>query len=124
MGACPYPPAVPRSPAQQDNGVMDQDVQAYIDRIDPQHRPVFDRVHGLIGGVRNGHGAVLPDADYRAGGRRLHLGVWRHGVSLYGWPQGQDGGFVARHPALLVAKARSGSGHRTRRPFPMTSYQP
>jgi uncharacterized protein YdhG (YjbR/CyaY superfamily) len=85
---------------------MDQDVQDYIDRIDPRHRPLFDRVHGLIM-------AAYPTAavslsyrmpSYRVAGRRLHLGVWRHGVSLYGWPQGQDGGFAARHPALLASK--------------------
>jgi uncharacterized protein YdhG (YjbR/CyaY superfamily) len=85
---------------------MDQDVQDYIDRIDPQYRPLFDRVHGLIMAAYPATTLSLSYwmPTYRAGGRRLHLGVWQHGVSLYGWPQGQDGGFIARHPALLVGK--------------------
>ena len=40
---------------------------------------------------------------YKAGNRRLYLGVWKHGVSIYGWQQDQDGGFVARHPALKTS---------------------
>jgi hypothetical protein len=86
---------------------MDQDVQAYIDRINPQHRPLFDRVHAPAMAAYPTATVSLPYRmpSYRAGGRRLHLGVWRHGVSLYGWPQGQDGGFTARHPALLTGKA-------------------
>jgi hypothetical protein len=31
--------------------------------------------------------------------------VWAHGVSLYGWPQGRDGGFADRHRNLLSGKA-------------------
>ncbi len=27
---------------------------------------------------------------YPAGARRLHLGAWKHGLSIYGWPQGQE----------------------------------
>ena len=41
---------------------------------------------------------------YKAGRRRLYLGVWKHGVSIYGWPQGQDGGFTSRHPELRTSK--------------------
>jgi hypothetical protein len=37
---------------------------------------------------------------YRVGARRLNLGVWKHGVSVYGWRGDRDGGFVARHPEL------------------------
>ena len=39
------------------------------------------------------------------GKRRLYVGSWSHGVSLYGWSAGGDGGFVERHPEL-----RSGKG--------------
>ena len=35
---------------------------------------------------------------YRVGVRRLNIGVWKHGVSVYGWRADRDGGFVARHP--------------------------
>ena len=41
---------------------------------------------------------------YEAGKRRLYVGVWKHGVSLYGWGQGADGGFVERHPELRKGK--------------------
>src|ERR671917_2831735 len=85
---------------------VDDDVQAYVDAIPPEHRPLFDRVHGLVLAVR-------PDAEVRlsygmptyvAGRSRLHVGVWRHGVSLYGWSEGADGGFAERHPELLYGK--------------------
>jgi hypothetical protein len=86
---------------------MDEGVQDYIDRIDAAHRPLFDRLHGLITAACP-HAAVGLSSQmptYRVGGRRLYLGAWAHGVSLYGWPRGRDGGFAARHPALLSGKA-------------------
>jgi uncharacterized protein YdhG (YjbR/CyaY superfamily) len=85
---------------------MDEAVQAYIDAIVPEHRPLFDRVQGLI---LEEH----PDAQvvisyqiptYKVGRRRLYVGVWKHGVSLYGWQEGDDGGFTARHPELRTGK--------------------
>jgi hypothetical protein len=39
------------------------------------------------------------------GKRRLYVGVWQHGISLYGWPQDRDGGFTERHPELRSGKA-------------------
>ncbi len=81
-------------------------MQAYIDAIAPQHRPLFDRLHRLIL-------AAHPDADvvlsyqiptYKVGNRRLYVGVWKHGVSIYGWQQGRDLGFTSRHPALRTSK--------------------
>jgi uncharacterized protein YdhG (YjbR/CyaY superfamily) len=86
---------------------MDDGVREYIERLDPAQRPLFDRMHELIM-------AACPQAQvglsykmptYRAGKRRLYLGAWRHGVSLYGWPRGRDGGFADRHPELLSGKA-------------------
>jgi hypothetical protein len=41
---------------------------------------------------------------YRVGGRRLNLGVWRHGVSVYGWRADRDGGFTTHHPKLSSGK--------------------
>ena len=85
---------------------MDPAVQAYIDGIDPKRRPLFDRLHRI---VLEEH----PDAEvalsygmpgYRIGPRRLNLGVWKHGVSVYGWRGDRDGGFVAAHPALSSGK--------------------
>ena len=85
---------------------MDDAVQQYIDAIPAAHRPLFDRVHGLILEVQ-------PDAQvmmsygiptYKVGKARLYLGEWKHGVSIYGWQQGHDGGFVDRHPELKKSK--------------------
>ena len=85
---------------------MDPDVQAYVDGIDPARRGLFERLHRI---VLEEH----PDAEvalsygmpaYRVGMRRLNLGVWKHGVSVYGWRGDRDGGFVDRHPTLSSGK--------------------
>jgi uncharacterized protein DUF1801 len=85
---------------------MDEAVRAYIDAIGPVQRPLFDRLHGMVM-------TVHPDAEvalsygmpaYRVGARRLNIGVWKHGVSVYGWRADRDGGFVARHPELSSGK--------------------
>jgi uncharacterized protein YdhG (YjbR/CyaY superfamily) len=85
-------------------GNTDEAVRRYIDAIPPGHRPLFDRIHGLIL-------AACPDVTvvlsyqiptYKVGGRRLYVGAWQHGVSIYGWRD--DGGFTARHPALKTSK--------------------
>lgn len=85
---------------------MDDAARAYIDAIPPRHRPLFDRIHRL---VLEAH----PDATlgisyrmptYRLGGHRLFVGVWKHGVSIYGWGQGGDAGFTARHPELMTSR--------------------
>jgi hypothetical protein len=86
---------------------VDKTVQAYIDGIAAEHRPLFDRLHRLILDVH-------PDADvilcydmptYKVGRRRLFLAAWKHGVSLYGWRRDHDAGFTARHPALKSGKS-------------------
>ena len=41
---------------------------------------------------------------YQVGTRRLYLAAWKHGVSIYGWDQDHDGGFVARHPELKTGR--------------------
>lgn len=82
------------------------DVQSYLDAIAPEHRPLFDRVRSLVL-------QVAPDAveklsygmpTFVAGKRKLSLGVWRHGLSLYGWGENRDGGFLAAHPQLRTSK--------------------
>ena len=42
---------------------------------------------------------------YRVGKRRLYVGAWQHGISLYGWGRDRDGGFAERHPELLSGKS-------------------
>src|SRR5580658_10139950 len=80
-------------------GVSDEAMRRYRDKMDRRYQPVLDRLHRLIV-------AVCPDAElvlsygmptYRVGRRRLNVGVWQHGLSLYVSPQ-RDGGFSARHP--------------------------
>ncbi len=41
---------------------------------------------------------------YKVGNRRLHLGAWKHGLSICGWQQGRDDAFIFRHPALKTSK--------------------
>jgi Domain of unknown function (DU1801) len=85
---------------------LDEGVQAYIDAIDRERRPLFERLHAL---VLEAH----PDAEvalsyhmpaYRLGARRPNLGAWKHGVSVYGFRKDNDGGFLARHPELSSGK--------------------
>jgi len=84
---------------------VDEAVRAYIDEIPAVDRPLFDRLHGLIL-------EAYPDATvvlsykmptYKLGGRRLFVGAWKHGVSVYGWDEGRDAGFIARHPELKTS---------------------
>jgi uncharacterized protein YdhG (YjbR/CyaY superfamily) len=86
---------------------MNDAVRDYIDAISPEHRPLFDRLQRL---VLEAH----PDAEvllsyqmptFKVGRRRLFVGAWKHGVSLYGWAQDRDAGFVARHPELVAGRA-------------------
>ena len=85
---------------------MDEAAREYIDGIDPGNRPLFDRVHRLILAAYPDVAVVISYRipTYRVGRRRLHVGVWEHGVSIYGWPQGSEAGFIARHPALRTSK--------------------
>ncbi len=78
----------------------------YIDAIAAEQRPLFDRLHRLIL-------EVYPDAalalsykipTFVVDDRRLYVGVWKRWVSLYGWDEGRDAGFIARHPELTTGK--------------------
>ncbi len=84
----------------------DEAVRQYIDAIDPGSRPLFERLHGLIMAAQPDAAVVLSYGvpTYKVGRRRLHVGVWRHGISLYGWPQERAAGFISRHPALRTSK--------------------
>jgi uncharacterized protein YdhG (YjbR/CyaY superfamily) len=85
---------------------MDAAVLDYIDGIDQANRPLFDRVHRLILAAYPDVAVVISYQipTYRVGRRRLHVGAWQHGVSIYGWPQGSEAGFTARHPGLRTSK--------------------
>ena len=88
------------------NGAMDDAVRDYIDSIAPQPRPLFDRLHRLILEAHPDAVVVLSYQipTYKVGRRRLFVGVWKHGVSIYGLQQGRDAGFTARHPQLKTSK--------------------
>jgi uncharacterized protein YdhG (YjbR/CyaY superfamily) len=81
---------------------MDDDVTAYLEAVDAEHRALFDRVHRLVLEVQPGARVVLSYKmpTFVAATRQLHVGVWKHGLSFYGWPADIDGGLVADHPHL------------------------
>jgi uncharacterized protein YdhG (YjbR/CyaY superfamily) len=85
---------------------MDDGVRDYIAAIDPAYRPLFDRLQRLVLETHPDAAVVLSYKipTYKIGRRRLFVGVWKHGVSLYGWDQGRDAGFIARHPKLKTSK--------------------
>ena len=81
---------------------MSSDVAAYVQAIDPARRPLFDRVHRLVLEVHPDAQTVLSYGmpTYLVGAHQLHVGVWKHGLSFYGWQQGHDGGLAERYPRL------------------------
>jgi uncharacterized protein YdhG (YjbR/CyaY superfamily) len=85
---------------------MDEAVQHYIDAIGPEHRALFDRLHRLVLAVHPEAVVVLSYAipTYKVGKHRLYIGVWKHGVSVYGWQQGREAAFIGRHPGLKTSK--------------------
>ena len=96
-----------RTPAPDDRKAQaDRAVREYVDAITPEHRPLFDRLHRLILEAQPDATVVLSYQipTYQVGARRLHVGAWKHGVSLYGWQQGGDAGFTSRHPELKTGK--------------------
>jgi len=110
----PKSPAVKRlrtgpaaQPPSRQNRRVDEAVQEYIEAIAPGHRALFDRLHRLI---LEAH----PDATvalsygiptYQVGRRRLFVGAWKHGLSVYGWQADRDAGLSARYPELLASKS-------------------
>jgi uncharacterized protein YdhG (YjbR/CyaY superfamily) len=95
-----------QSLAKGNNAGMDDAVRDYIDGIPPGHRPLFDRIHRLILQAHPDAAVVLSYKmpTYKLGRRRLFVGAWQHGVSVYGWQHDHDGGFAERHPELKTSK--------------------
>jgi len=85
---------------------MDKAVQDYIEGIAPEHRDLFDRLHRVILSEHPDAAVMLSYKipTYKLGSRRLYVGAWKHGVSIYGWRQGREAGFTARHPTLKTSK--------------------
>lgn len=78
------------------------DVQTYLDGVAAQHRPMWDRIERIVR-------VLHPDVElcitydmptFVVGERRLPVGVWKHGLSLYGLDESNDSGFITRHPEL------------------------
>jgi uncharacterized protein YdhG (YjbR/CyaY superfamily) len=91
---------------RSETGEMDEEVQGYIDGIAAEYRPLFDRLHRLILEAHPDAAVVLSYKipAYKVGRRRLYLGAWKHGLSIYGLPQERGAGFVSRHPGLKTSK--------------------
>jgi uncharacterized protein YdhG (YjbR/CyaY superfamily) len=85
---------------------VNEAAQAYIDRIAPEHRPLFDRIRRLVTAQYPTATVVLKYRmpAYVVGTQSLFVGVWKHGVSLYGWHQGSESGFADRHPSTKTNK--------------------
>jgi uncharacterized protein YdhG (YjbR/CyaY superfamily) len=85
---------------------MDNSVKDYVDAISPEYRPLFDRIDRLVAdafpAATVGLSYRMP--TYRVDGHRLFVGVWKHGISIYGWGPGRADGFIARHPSLRTSK--------------------
>ena len=81
------------------------DVAAYIDAITPEHRPLFDRLHRLVLEVHPEATLVLSYRmpTYRVGPHKLHVGAWKHGLSVYGWHQGREEAFTSRYPGTKTS---------------------
>jgi hypothetical protein len=118
------PPSLTTTLDTPHTGSMDDAVRDYVEAIDPRHRPLFDRLHRLVLEAHPDAAVVLSYQipTYRVGRNRLFLGVWKHGVSVYGFQQGRDGGFIARHPELKTSTGRSGCGRRTPPASPTRSF--
>ena len=102
---------------------MDADVAAYIEAIDPSS------ARSSTGSTPSSWPSIPTPRSrssygmpaYRVGQRRLNLGVWKHGVSVYGWRGDRDGGFVGRHPELSSGKGTIRIRPQMRRGSPTTS---
>ena len=88
--------------APWDVRAVNEAVREYVDAIPAASRPLFDRLHDLILAAYPGAAVVLSYRmpTYRVGDRRLYVAAWKHGVSIYGWQQDRNGGFVDRHPTF------------------------
>ncbi len=88
-----------------DDSVQSDAWQTYVDGIPREYRPMFDRIDKLAR-------ALHPDASvgmsysmptYRVGKGRLNVGVWKHGVSIYGWMKNRPSAVLSQHPKLLTS---------------------
>lgn len=81
-------------------------MRAYLDGLPPAGRSLFGRLQSLVVAEHPGASLVFSYKmpTYVLGERRLHVGVWKHGLSLYGWSADRSGGFCDRYPQLCGDK--------------------
>jgi hypothetical protein len=89
----------------EEAGWTDEGVRDYVAAIPEDFRPLFDRFHRLILRARPDAAVVMSYQmpSYRADDHQLYLGIWKHGLSVYGWRRDEDDGFVSRHPDLKTS---------------------
>jgi hypothetical protein len=97
-------PAVPAD-GDEGRGWVDDGVNDYIAAIPDEFRPLFDRFHELILRARPDATVVLSYQmpSYKVDDHQLYLGIWEHGLSLYGWESDADDGFLERHQDLRTS---------------------
>jgi uncharacterized protein YdhG (YjbR/CyaY superfamily) len=85
---------------------VDDAAREYIDAITAEHRPLFERIYRLVLEVHPDAEVVLSYQipTYKVGRHRLYVGVWKHGLSIYGWQKDRAAAFTARHPELVTSK--------------------
>jgi len=86
-------------------------VEQHVHDIPAEHRGFYERLDALLRSRRPdvevsiSYGILkYARATADRGTVKLYLGVWRHGVSLYGWSAGAEAGFARRHPDLLSGR--------------------
>ncbi len=80
---------------------------AYLAALPAASRAMVERLLGLACDVVPDAAVVMSYGipTVRSGRRRFHVGAWKHGVSVYGWHDGHDGGFTAAHPDLVHGRS-------------------
>jgi uncharacterized protein YdhG (YjbR/CyaY superfamily) len=89
-----------------DGKALGVEVQEYLDAAPAQRRALFDRVDRLVQEAHPDARIVLSYRmpTYVVGRFRLYVGVWKHGLSFYGWERGRDAGLSDHHPDLVTSK--------------------
>lgn len=82
---------------------MDPAVQSYFDAIPETHRHLFDRLHSMIIELYPEPAMSISYGipTYTVGRRRVYLGLWKGGVSLYAVPVEE---FKKKHPSIKTGK--------------------
>ena len=85
---------------------VDDAAREYIEAITPEYRPLFERIHRLVLEVHPDPELVISYQipTYKVDRHRLYVGVWKHGLSIYGWERDRAAGFIAGHPELVTSK--------------------